>query len=172
MEKFTKSLFENNMMLKLPPEYAEYLQSAPGEINFHDPENEEQAKIAAKRKRSHVTLLSIADIVLLLIFIYVIVTKNQFIVIFLMGVITFISIVLTVKTIKTKVQVAIGRAVIKIRKCRSGKKRSYLYTVAVAVDEPKKAIHSGILVSRKDYKKIQEGTRIMIINIGKAVVLD
>lgn len=172
MKNFAKSLHENDMMLKLPAKYSEYLRAEPEEIVFHDPENDEQAKIASKTKRKAVTWISISDIVLLLIFIYVIVTKNKFIVIFLMGAITFAFMAVTTKIIKTKVQVAIGKAVIKIKQREFDKKKTYYYYVAVAVDEPKKAIYSRIQVSKKDFEKIHEGTPIMIINLGKAVVLD
>ncbi len=115
------------------------------------------------------------DILLLLIFVYVIATKNTFVVISLMGVLTALFITVTARVLCRKIQVVTGRAVIKTKQRRQGKRRTYLYYAAVAVDEPEKAIYSRIPISKADYDKIQQGTPIMIVNIsssGKGVVLD
>lgn len=119
--------------------------------------------------------LMIGDILLLLIFVYVIVTKNTFIVISLMGVLTVLFMAETARVLGRKPQVVTGRAVIKTKQRKYGQRRSYSYYAAVAVDAPEKAIYSRIPVSKADYDKIQEGTLIMVVNIpssGKGVVLD
>ncbi len=175
MKDFVDSLLENNMMLKLPAEYAEYLQTIPKEIVFHDPENEEQAKIAAKVKMKTVAFLVACSVVLWLLFIYVIASKNKFIVIFLMGVVTAAFTLTAISVIRKKTQVVTGRAVIKTKQRRHGKRKSYSYYVSVAVDEPEKAIYSNISVDKKDYEKIQEGSLILVVNVtatGKGVVLE
>ena len=175
MKDFIESIHKNNGMLELPLEYAEYLNTKPKEIVFHDPENEQQAKLAAKVKLKTALFLGGCSAVLLFLFVYVIVSKNTLLVISLMGLITFLFSAVFIQLLTKKTQVAIGRAVIKIKQRRTGKRKSYSYFVSVAVDEPEKAIHANIPVSKSDYEKISEGTSIMIVNIsspGKGVVLD
>ena len=170
MKDFIESIHKNNGMLELPLEYAEYLNTRPKEIVFHDPENEQQAKLAAKVKLKTGLFLGGCSAVLLFLFVYVIVSKNTLLVISLMGLITFLFSAVFIQLLTKKTQVAIGRAVIKIKQ-----RKSYSYFVSVAVDEPEKAIHANIPVSKSDYEKISEGTSIMIVNIsspGKGVVLD
>lgn len=175
MKDFVGSVYADNMMLEIPAEYAEYIRVQPGELVFHDPENDEQAAIVAKMKSETVSFFAIVDVLFLLIFICIIVSVNKFMVIFLMGLLTALFMIETVRVVRRKLQVVTGRAVIKMKKRRHDKRSTYLYYVAVAVDQPEKAIYSGISVSKEDYDKIQEGTPIMIVNIsspGKGVVLD
>lgn len=174
MKDLITSILENNMKLEIPIEYAEYLKINPGEIPYHDPENEEQAAIARKVKMKTASWLVICSILLWALLAYVIVSKNKPIVIALMGFMAVAFTIASASVVLKKLQVATGRAVIKMKKPSPGKKNSYSYTVAVAVDEPEKAIYSGISVSKKDYKKIQGGMPIMIVNVssGKGVVLD
>lgn len=174
MKNFIDSIYENNMKLEIPAEYAEYIRIHPGKIVYHDPENDEQAAIAAKMKMKTAVWLTIGDVLLMIIFVYVIATKNTFIVIFLMGLLTALFMTETARVMCRKLQVATGRAVIKTKQRKQDSKKIYSYYVAVAVDEPEKAIYSRIPVSKADYDKIQEGTPIIIVNIssGKGAVLD
>lgn len=175
MKDFISNLLENNMQLKIPIKYAEYLNTRPGEIVYYDPENEEQAKLASKTKMKTVSFLVICSLVLWFLFIYVIATKNKLIVILLMGFVTLAFTAAAIHVVRKKTQVAIGRAVIKTKQRKQGKKKNYSYYVAVAVDTPQKAIYPNIPVSKSDYKKIQEDTPIMIVNVtasGKGVVLE
>lgn len=92
-----------------------------------------------------------------------------------MGLLTALFMAVTARVLCRKIQVVTGRAVIKTKQRKQSKKKIYTYYVAVAVDEPEKAIYSRIPVSKADYDKIQEGTPIMVVNIsssGKGVVLD
>ncbi len=175
MKDFVSNLLENNMQLKLPMEYAEYLQNGPAEIVFRDPANEAQEKLARKTKIKSAVWLVCCSILLWLLSIYVIAGKKELLVIVLMCLITLLFTGATLRLLCTKTQVAIGRAVIKTKHRRHGKRKSYSYYVAVAVDEPRKAIHGQISVSRSVYNKIEEGTPIMILNIsspGTGVVID
>lgn len=175
MRDFVDSLYENDMKLKIPAEYAEYLHTQPEEIVYYDPENDEQAAIASKVKMKTAAFLVICSIVLLLLFIYVIATKNKLFVIVVMGLMVAIFTSTAIRVIRRKTQVVTGRAVVKTKQRKSGKKKTYYYYVAVAVDQPVKTIYSQIPVSESDYEKIQEGTPIMIVNVstpGKGVVLD
>lgn len=175
MKDFVNSIYENDMKLEIPVEYAEYIRIQPGKIVYHDPENNEQAAIAARMKIKTAAWLMIGDILLLLIFGYVIATKNTFVVISLMGVLTALFIAETARVLCRKPQVVTGRAVVKTKQRKQGKKRIYSYYTAVAVDEPEKTIYPRIPVSKADYDKIQEGTPIMVVNIsshGEGIVLD
>lgn len=173
MKNLINSILENNLTLEIPAEYSEYLCINPGKIAYHDPENEEQAAIATKMKMKQIAFFMIFDIPIIIILIYVIVTKNKLIVILLMALMAIISITQTIRVISKKLKVVTGRAVIKTKHYRHNK--NYSYYVAVAVDEPEKTIYPNISISKSDYEKIQEGTKIMIVNIsspGSGVVLD
>lgn len=175
MKDFREILNENGMVAKIPVEYAEYLQTQPKELVFHDPENDEQAKIASRIKTKKLKLFVFGDVLLSLILIYVIVTKNTFIVISLMGLFTLMFVIKTVQIARKKPQVVVGRAVAKQKKWRATHhlKNKYDYYVSIAVDEPEKAIHSMIPVSKKVYERVEEGMRIMVANSsGQGIILD
>ncbi len=175
MKDFRENLIENGMVAKIPIEYAEYLQTQTKELKFHDPENDEQAKIALREKRKTLGMLMFGDVVCSLILIYVIVTKNTFLVISLMGLLTVVFVINTVPVARRKPQVVVGRAVAKQKKrdFTSNAVRKFNYYVSIAVDEPEKAIHSMISVSKKDYEKVEEGMRVIVVNVSrKGIVLD
>lgn len=172
MKDFVENLFANDMKLSIPAEYLEYLQTRPGEIVYHEPENDEQAAVVAKMKCKRVALLTIGEVLMLMLLVYVIVTKNTLVVISLMGVMVLTFLMVLIHTVRMKPQVVTGRAVIKTKEWRGNGHNNYSYYVAVAVDWPVKTIYSRIPVSKADYEKIQEGPRIMIVNVGKGVVLD
>ena len=77
MKDFVSNLLENNMQLKLPMEYAEYLQNGPAEIVFRDPANEAQEKLARKTKIKSAVWLVCCSILLWLLSIYVIAGKGS-----------------------------------------------------------------------------------------------
>ncbi len=175
MKEFRKLLNENDMVAKIPAEYFEYLQTQPKELVFHDPENDEQAKIASRVKNKTLRMFVFGDVILLLILIYVIVTKNKFIVISLMGVMIVLFVTKTVEIARKKPQVVVGKAVTKQKKwdATHNLKTKYNYYVSIAVDEPEKAIHSMIPVSKKDYERVEEGMRIIVVNSsGQGFILD
>lgn len=175
MKDFTESLIENGMVAKIPIEYAEYLQTKPKELVFHDPENEEQAKIASRIKLKTLILLTLGGSIILFLFIYVIVTKNSLLVISLMGLMVVIFMIFIIRTAKTKPQVAIGRAIAKQKKLRnsSSTRNQYSHYVTITVDKPEKAIHSMIPVSKKVYERVEEGMKIMVVNSsGQGIILD
>lgn len=171
MKDFREHIMENSMVAKIPVEYAEYLQTHSKKLVFHDPENDEQAKIALRIKNKTLKWLVPADLFVSLIFIYVIVTQNTLLVISLMGLLTVSFVVGTIRIVNTKPQVVVGRAVAKREEWDTGNK--YRYYVSIAVDEPEKAIHSRIPISKKDYERVEEGMRIMVVNpSGQGVILD
>ncbi|MBP3708581.1 MAG: hypothetical protein J6J36_08330 [Clostridia bacterium] len=175
MKDFRELLDENDMVAKIPAEYSEYLQTQPKELVFHDPENDEQAKIASGVKKKTLGMFVFGDIILLLILIYVIVTKNTFIVISLMGVLTVMFVTKTVQIARKKPQVVVGKAVTKQKKWNATHhlKNKYDYYVSIAVDEPEKAIHSMIPISKKDYERVEEGMRIIVVSSsGQGFILD
>ena len=175
MKDFREILNEDGMEAKIPAEYVEYIQTQPKKLVFHDPENDEQAKIASGIKRKSLAWLVLGDVFLLLIFIYVIVTKNTFLVISLMGLITGTFVIKTVQIASKKPQVVVGRAVAKQSKwdATHNLHNKYNYYVSIAVDEPEKAIHSMIPVSKKVYERVEEGMRIMVVSpSGQGVLLD
>lgn len=112
-----------------------------------------------------------ADLLLLLIFIYVIVTQNTLLVISLMGLLTVSFVMVTIRIASKKPRVVVGRAVAKREEWAASNK--YCYYVSIAVDEPEKAIHSRIPISKKDYERVEEGMRIMVVNSsGQGIILD
>lgn len=175
MKDFRESLNENGMVAKIPIEYAEYLQIQPKELVFHDPENDEQAKIASRVKTKKLILLVFVDALLLLCLIYVIVTKNTFFVISVIALLTLMLAIETVKIARKKPQVVVGRAVAKQKKWNAmhNSTNKHDYYVSIAVDEPEKAIHSMIPVSKKVYERVEEGMRIMVVNSSRrGIILD
>ncbi len=165
MKDFVKFIYENGMELEIPVEYSEYMNPNSGRIVYCDPEDEEQAAIAAKVKAKMLFMMTIV-VVFLLIFTVVAVTDgNKTTAAILMCAFTALFIGFTVRIVCIKPQVAIGRAVIKTKQLRQGSGRKFSYHVAIAVDKPEKTIYSGINVSRKDYEIIQEGTQILVENI-------
>ena len=174
MKDLFNSISSNNMKLEVPAEYAEYVMSPHAKMVFHDPENDEQARIANKvKKRSAIGIIA-ADVLFVLLLIFVIVGQKQMSLILMVSFMTILITVLTIRTLTKKVQVAIGRAVVKKKELPSGKLRTYEYFAYVAVDKPTKTIYPRIVISEEDYNKIKVGTPMLIGNLGsgKGVVLD
>ncbi len=165
MKDFLNSIYENNMRLEIPAEYSEYIHLHPVKIAYYDPENEEQASIAAKVKSKLLCMMTMTVVLLLIFTIVAITDGNKTTAAILMCAFTTLFIGFTLRIVCMKPQIVTGRTVIKTKQLRQGSGRRYSYHVAIAVDKPEKAIYSGINVSKKDYEIIREGTPILVVNI-------
>lgn len=165
MKDFVNYMYKNNIKLEIPVEYSEYINPNSGRIVYHDPENEEQASIAAKVKSKLLCMMTMTVVLLLIFTIVAITDGNKTTAAILMCAFTTLFIGFTLRIVCMKPQIVTGRTVIKTKQLRQGSGRRYSYHVAIAVDKPEKTIYSGINVSKKDYEIIREGTPIIVVNI-------
>lgn len=143
--------------------YVGYTKRMAKEIEYHDPENEEQL---AKAKAIHKRVLkgfSVITVAFLIFTILMAVTGNKLYLVAIMIICTLVLAVTTLRLMRQKAQVTEGKVVLKHFDRKIGSKKKTYYFVTAAIDYPEKVICTLIQISKADYEKVEEGTPILLV---------
>ena len=143
--------------------YVGYTKRNANELEYHEPENDEQlAKAKAVRKRV-LTGFSAITAAFLIFTVLMAVTGNKLYLVAIMVIGTLVLAFMTLRLMRQTAQVTEGKVVLKHYDRKLGSKKKTYYFVTAAIDYPEKVICTRIPISKADYEKVKEGSPILLV---------
>lgn len=162
-----------NTLNELSAKYSDYQSLSASKIEYGNANNTEDEIKAKKITRKYNLFLTIFIVAFAITTVLTVMSDTDIIVKILVATVMVVAVCLLIKSVFTKTKVAYGIAIYKdIHMTRSGASRRYTYYITFVPDNGEKVLYKNIQISSKDYKQIQEGTKVMVVNKGpKACIL-
>lgn len=151
--------------------YNDYVPCSIENIPYRDPSTEEETLKAKKIANKLMLKLSLFSIALIASWVLSLYGTDRFLVKFLLFLMIIISLGITLKEMSKKLQVFTGIVVYKQIRVKDKKSRSVQCTVSIVPENGEKVIYRGINISKKEYIRVTEGTRVLVVNKGVQATL-
>lgn len=157
---------------ELSIKYKDYTPYLANSIPYRDPSTPEEISKAKKVANCMILSLGFSSIVFIATFVGSLFCTDKLLVKLLLLVVAIFLTGLTLKFMFGKLQVFTGIVVYKQSRGRRRKSEGVHYKISVIPENGEKVIYREIMISSREYRRVTEGTRVLVVNKGhKATIL-
>ncbi len=157
-----------NEISEVSARYSDYREVVPSKIDYHEPENEMQEKVAKKCRAGAGPLIATVGAVFLAAGIFMAVKSGPLVFGIIISLLGAGILVFAGMTLLSRPMVAECRAVWKQVRytSKSSGGRSKTYHVTVVIEHPEKLLCKLVQTTKADYDRIEEGTEVLLVKTG------